>query len=223
MKNFGKALKLYLKVSFNPIVSAFGIFIMVGVVAAAVFSPESPENEDYMSMIAAAGFAQIGVGIFFIAGGPSMARNKYYISLPFAKMLFTVIPAVTAAVMSLIYDNVIFAVAAFCWQEQALADIMIIAPVNSFMVCLAVSCMGKPKLEPLYIIPMIILATEHLVLPNISAAAHGFGLPVVTSAVIGFLIFIAGAAVTLLIMNIWWRNSDRVYRRTDIPVQPQIS
>ncbi len=212
MKNFGKALKLYCKVTFNPITVSLGILIMGGLLVGAVMSPETPESSDYMSMIATVGFGQFGIIGCCLLGGTTVSRYRYCASLPFAKTLFTVVPTVFSAVAALIYDNIAVTIAAFCWCEQGLSDILIIAPLNSFIICLAVACFGKPKLEPMYIIPILVLATEQIVLPHISLTEHGFGLPVFISAVIGFLIFIAGVAFTLLIMNIWWEKCDHTYR-----------
>ncbi len=213
MKNFGKALKLYLKVIFNPITSVLGVFIMGALLIMAAVSPETPESDDYMSMLGSVGFGQFGIAVFCLMGNVSGLRYKYYAALPFAKTLITVVPTVCAAIASLIYDGIAITIAAFCWCEQALSDILIIAPINSFIICLAVACVGKPKLELLYLIPMFVMAMETIVLPHISLTAHGFGLPAFTSAVIGVLIFISGIALTLLIMNNWWKKCDHIYRR----------
>ena len=212
MKNFGKALKLYLKVLFNPLLTLFSAVIIVGILIAAVHEPEVPESDEYMSMIAATAIGQIGIVVFCLYGTISVTRCKFYSSLPFAKTLFTIVPMVFTAFMSLIYDLIIIMIAALCWTPQALADILIAAPVGSLMVILGVSCSGKPKLEWLYIMPFLILCTLQFVLPNISATMHGFGLPVITSAVIGALIFAAEIAVTLVVMNIWWKKCDHVRR-----------
>ena len=210
MKEFGKALKLYLKVTLNPITAAFGLMLMAMLLVAASLSPETPDSEDYMSMIGTVGFGQLGVVALFIMG-ISSSRYKYFASLPFAKTLFTVVPTVCAAAAALIYDNIAITVAAFCWCEQGLSDLLVIAPINSFIICLSIACIGKPKLNILYFIPILIMATEHIVLPNISFTAHGFGLPVLTSAVIGALVFIAGVVLTLVIMNVWWKKCDHIY------------
>ena len=210
MKNFGKALKLYLKVSFNPLLTLFGAVIIVGIMIAAVHEPEVPESDEYMSMISAVSFGQIGILIFFLIGSTSAVRSKFFASLPCSKLLFTVVPTAVTAALTLIYNSIVIAVAALCWEEQALADILIAAPVNSFIICLAVSVLGKPGLEALYAIPVLILATEQLVLPNISATKHGFGLPLIPSAVIGVMIFAAGTAAVLAVLNIWWRRCDHI-------------
>ena len=212
MKNFGKALKLYLKVIFNPITAALGIFIMGALLIMAAVSPETPDSDDYMSMLGSVGFGQFGIVVLCLMGSVSGLRYKYYAALPFAKTLITVVPTVCAAVAALIYDIVAVTIASFCWCEQALSDILMIAPINSFIICIAVACVGKPKLEILYLIPMFVMAMETIVLPRISLTAHGFGLPVPVSAVIGVLIFISGVALTLLIMSIWWKKCDHIYR-----------
>ena len=212
MKNLVKALKLYLKISFNPIVSTFGILIMVALLIAGVLSPETPESEDYMSMAVSAGFVQIGIAAVFLTGSVSMARNKCYASLPFAKALYTAAPAVASGAVALIYDVAAVTVAALCWSERGLSDILDIAPLNSFMICLAVACIGKQKLEWVYLICVMFLAFEEAVLPNISLTAHGLGLPLTVSAVIGALIFVLGMGLTLVITDIWWKNCDHTYR-----------
>ena len=212
MKNFGKALKLYLKASLNPFLALFSAVIIVGIMIAAVHEPEVPESDEYMSMIGATATGQIGVVVISLGGVISVVRCKFYSSLPFAKTLFTVVPTVFTAGLSLIYDLIIITIAALCWVPQALADIMIAAPIGSLMVILGVSCSGKPKLEWLYVMPFLILCIMQFVIPNISATKHGFGLPVVTSAVIGALIFAAEIAVTLVILNIWWKKCDHIHR-----------
>ena len=213
MKNFGKALRLYLKVIFNPLLTLFSAVIIVGILIAAVHEPELPESDDYMSMIAATAIGQIGIVVFCLYGTVSVIRCRFYPSLPFAKTFFTVVPTVFTAGLSLIYDLSVITIAALCWSPQALADILIAAPVGSLMVILGVSCSGKPKLEWLYIMPFLVLCTLQFVIPNISATKHGFGLPVVTSAVIGALIFAAEIAVTLVILDIWWKKCDHTHRR----------
>lgn len=212
MKRFVKALKLYCKATFNPIIAAVGIFIMGGILIAAAVSPRTPDTDEYMHMMGSVGFGQFG--IFILLGGVnSYTRNKYFAALPFAKTLFTVAPTVLAAVTALVFDNIAITIAAFRWCEQGLSDLLIIAPINSFMICLAVACIGKPKLELLSIIPIFIISTESMVLPNISLFKHGFGLPVTVSSVIGLLIFISGVALTLMIMNIWWKKCDHINQR----------
>ena len=212
MKNFGKALKLYLKISFNPIVSAFGVLIMFALLIAAAVSPETPDSEDYMSMIASVGFGQIGIAVFCLFGSITMSRNKWFASLPFAKTLFTVVPLVIAAVMSLIYYNAAVTVAVFCWERAALSDLLVFLPIDSVVIWLAVSAIGKPKLEWIYLICVLSLGTQQVALPNISATMHGLGLSVTAAGIIGGLIFIAGIALTLLITTLWWKNCDHTYR-----------
>lgn len=212
MKNFGKALKLYLKISFNPLLTIFGTGIIVAMMISVAAFPETPDSDDYMSMIGSAGFGQIGIVVILLMGTVSITRSRFYSSTPFAKTFITVVPLFCTAVAALIYDIIAITIAALCWCEQGLSDLLIIAPINSFIICLAVSCAGKPKLECLYIIPFVVLAWENIFLNNISVTAHGFGLPVPVSAVIGVLIFAAGIAVTLLILNIWWKKCDHIYR-----------
>ena len=214
MKNFVKALKLYLKVIFNPITTVLGVFIMAVLLIMAAVSPETPDSEDYMSMLGSVGFGQFGIAVFCLMGSVSGLRYKYYAALPFAKTLVTVVPVACAATASLIYDCIAITIAAFCWCEQALSDILIIAPINSFIICLAVACVGKPKLEIFYLIPMFVMAMETVVLPHVGLTAHGFGLPVVISGFIGILIFIFGVALTLTIMDLWWKKCDHIYRRS---------
>ena len=209
MKNFGKALKMYLKILFNPLLTLLGLIIIVAVTVAAAVSPDTPDSDEYMSMIGSVGFGQIGIVVLFIEA-VSVTRSRFYVSLPYAKTLFTVVPVVCTAAAAFIYDIIALAIAALFWCEQGLSDLLIIAPINSFVICLAVSCSGKPKLEWLYILMFVFLASEQFVLPNISATAHGFGLPAAVSAVISVLVFISGTALTLLITSIWWKKCDRI-------------
>ena len=212
MKNIGKALKLYLKITFNPIVAAFGIFIMAGLLTAAAVYPETPDSEDYMNMIGAVGFGQISSLIFFLFGSIAMSRNKYFSSLPYAKQLFTVIPTLAAAAVSLIYYAAAVTIAALCWEPAGLSDLLVFLPLNSIAICLAVSAIGKPKLEWVYLICILFLGTEQVVFPNISLTAHGLGLPMLVAGITGGLIYIAGIALTLFITNLWWKNCDHIYR-----------
>ena len=212
MKSIGKALKLYLKITFNPIVAAFGIFIMIALLIAAAVSPEAPDSEGYMSMIGSVGFGQIGIAAFCLFGSITMSRNKWFASLPFAKVLFTVIPVIVSSVISLIYYNAAITIAALCWEQTALSDLLIFVPINSAVMCLAVSAIGKPKLEWIYLICVLFLGTQQAVLPNISATAHGLGLQVLTAGIIGGLIYIAGIAISLLITALWWKKCDHTYR-----------
>lgn len=212
MKNFGKALKLYLKISFNPITLFFGIFIMAALLVAAAVSPEAPESGEYMNMIASVGFGQISATLFFLFGSIAVSRNKYFSSLPFAKLLFTVIPTLSAAAVSLIYYNAAVTIAALCWEQPALSDLLVFLPINSAVVCLAVSVIGKAKLEWVYLICILCLSVQQIALPNINATAHGLGLPVLASGIIGGLIYLAGIAVSLLITALWWKNCDHTYR-----------
>ena len=222
MKELGKALKLYLKISFNPIVGGFGLFVMAALLIAAALSPETPDSEDYMSMIAAVGFGQIGIAVICLFGSITMARNKFFASLPFAKTLFTAVPMIVSAVLSLIYYNAAVTVAALCWEPAALSDLLIFVPLDSAVMCLAVSAIGKPKLEWIYLICILFIGTEQAALPNISLTAHGLGLPVMTAGIIGALIYIAGIAVTLIIMNIWWKRSDHIYRGNNTYIKTNI-
>ena len=212
MKNIGKALKLYLKITFNPFVVAFCVFIMVAILVAAAVSPESPDGKDYMKMIGAVGFRQISVLGFCILGGTTMTRNKWFASLPFAKTLFTVIPVLVSSVISLIYYIAAVIVAVLFWEPAALSDLLIFDPINSAVMCLAVSGIGKPKLEWIYFICILFMGTQQFILPNISLTAHGLGLPLPTAGIIGALIYIAGIALSLLITNIWWKSCDHTYR-----------
>ena len=223
MKNFGKALKLYLKMTLNPIVSGFGVFIMLIILIVAALLPDSPDSEDYMSMIASVGFGQIGIAVICLSGSITICRNKLFASLPFAKTLFTVVPVVVPAVLSLIYCNAVITIAALCWEPAGMSDILVFAPLNGVVICLAVSAIGKSKFEWIYLVSILFLSAEEILLPNISITAHGLGLPVIAAAVIGALIFIAGIALTLLITNLWWKSADRVYRPSNGVAQVEIS
>lgn len=223
MKNFGKALKLYLKMTLNPIVSGFGLLIMLVILIVAALLPDSPDSEDYMSIIASVGFGQIGIAAFCLFGSIAISRNKFFTSLPFAKMLFTAVPAVVSATMSLIYFVVVITIAVLCWEPAGLSDILVFVPINSVMICLAVSAIGKPKLEWIYLICVMMLSVQQIALPNIGFTAHGLGLPVIAAAVTGALIFIAGIALTLLITNLWWKSANRVYRPANGGVQVNVT
>lgn len=222
MKNIGKALKLYLKITFNPVIVIFCVIITGGILLAAALSPETPDGEDYMNMIGAVGFRQIAILAFCTLGSTTMSRNKWFASLPYAKTLFTVIPALISSVISLIYYIGAVAVAAIFWVPAAVSDLLIFDPLNSAMMCLAVSAIGKPKLEWIFFVCILFIGTQQIVLPHISVTAHGLGLPVPTAAVIGGLIYIAGIALSLVITNIWWKNCDHTYRRYDNIVKVNI-
>lgn len=222
MKNFGKAAKLYLKMSLG-VTTIVGGLMAAGILILLWMDPATRDEADYMKMMGSINIGQLISVVLGLAGGINMMRSRYFLSLPFAKTLFTTVPVAASAGISLIYGIIAAAIVILRTDMQVLSDLLILMPVNIVIVCLVVSTLGKPRFFPLTLLGFLYMVFLQVLMPDLYFAAHGFGLPVQTACIIGALILTGGIALTLLIMNIWWKKGARTYRDQSQQINPLFS
>ena len=222
MKNFGKATKLYFNMSIG-ILSIIGALMAAGIFILVWVDPAVCGEDGYMNMMGSINVGQLLSVILVIAGGINMMKTRFFLSLPFAKTLFTTVPVIVSAGLSLIYGIIAAVIVILRADMQTLSDLLVLMPVNITFICLIVPTLGKYRFFPLHLLCVLYVVFSLSIMPELDITANGFGLPVQTACIIGALILVCGIALSLLITNIWWKKGNHTYRELTQQFSPFLS
>ena len=225
MKNIRKAIRLYLKISINPWLLSFGVLMLACVLAFIITVDPQLENETpkgFLPVLITMTFTLklFGIGVIQFPGILSLAGNKVFASLPFAKELYMKVHLFASIGMTLIFDLMIIGFASLRWAESDFVNLLIILPASSIPVFTVFSTLGKQKISILaligYLLFMIVTITPSTVLNKLS---FGVDLSVGIAAVIGTLIYIVGIVITVLLNRFWWKHCNHVNARKTVIVR----
>lgn len=201
-------MKLYLKAVANPFTIGFTLFMMIGMSLAFVIDPESVGSKDYMVMICAIQMGKFGVVLTVMMGNIKLHQNKFYAASSCAKYLFTVAPLTFGFTVSLIYDILLNVFAAVNFGITGLADVLVMNSIGSALLIFIAACYGKKKLTLWYAIPYMLFITAPVI--GRTGILYGMtGLSIGASAAIAASIYIGSSALLLLLVNVWWKKSDK--------------
>ncbi|MBQ6091619.1 MAG: hypothetical protein IJL07_10190 [Lachnospiraceae bacterium] len=219
MKNIKKAVKMYLKIAFNPFFTTLGVvFLSCGMIFFLVVDPQGEKN--FFSMLITMSFFSkfIGIGLILISGMFSLTGNKFFASLTFAKQLYVRVHVFASIGITLIIDIICTVVASICWSESDFVNLLIILPIGSTMICAPLSTIGKKRISLWGFIGWLFFMIVNLT-PSFIMNKMYIDLPVSTAIVIAVLIYIFGIGITVLLNHIWWKNCDHVIPRKAVPIR----
>ena len=214
MKQYTKALRLYLGIGFNPLMATVGLFLPLMMLISAAVSHAAKADDDYMSMIGAVGLGHIGIFFFFLLGGMKMAKYKFFYSTSCAKALYTAVPLTVALFLSLLYDITAVVIAALCWDPSGVSDLLPVTSLNTVLTCFFSTLSYKEtKLKWAPLLLWMLNCFQVALLRKIPAIRHGFGLPLGVSVLIAAAILLFGIGGIVHLLKWWWERSGRNYNR----------
>lgn len=208
-KYFFRAMKLYLKAAAHPLIVGFAILFSGMMLAVFIIDPDPVGSKDYMSMLSAIQSGKIGFFLIVMMGNLKLQQNKFYASCSCGKELYTTAPIVTILVISLIYDIALAATAAVNLGSTGLSDVLEIDSISSALLIFVAACFGKKKLTCGFAIPYFLF----MFISGFNGKSRFldgiFGLSVGLSAVIAVSVYVVSVVLSLIVVNVWWKKSDR--------------
>jgi len=207
MKNFKKALKFYLKISYNSVLICLGmIFLALGPTMLLTIR----ERDLFTYVLPVSLTPKIGILFILLQKTLDFTKSKVCVSLPFSKQLYTIIPTVVSASLTLIYDIALIILHITFKPQIPVSNFIVMTALGSFVIYLMHSTIRKPVLHSVYSIAWIIVIGSttfsnlhmNLPLPNLSLGA---------SIITGILIYIIGIGATLLIQKVWWKKCNHIF------------
>ncbi len=217
MKDFMKAMKIYIRALYNPVLFILVPCFLVPFLVAMAVDPAKPGTKDYGNMIALVGMMHVFILVMFFVGNIKLSGMKFFGSLPQAKVLYTDVPIAANGILCLILDTVIFAIAVLRCGSGTAADLLIADAVNSVITCAFNASSGKIRGKVMSVTGTVMVCmyfNQMLLLRRISFINNGFGISLPYAAVIAAAVYVIGFAVIHFGMLWWWKKSDRNYTLT---------
>ena len=206
MNRLAKAVKQYYGISFTwwtPILAlaATGGLGLIALLTAAVSGYDA--IGPLIPVIIGAYLHFIAPSFLFL-GALRSSDHKFFSSSTYAKSFFTSVPVVSALVMCLPLDILLYIV---CGSAPS-AEKMIINAVNTVLVCFIASSTNKSGQQIAGLIAVILYMFQFRIwlTPKLM---YGFGIPVPAAAAIALIIYIGGTALTIISADMWWDKSGR--------------
>lgn len=206
---FLRAMKLYVKVAAHPFVIGFTILFSGMMLTVFIIDPDPVGSKDYIPMLGAIQMGKIGFFLIVMIGNLKIQQNRFYASCCCGKVLYTVAPIVTSLVISLIYDVALAAIAAINLGSTGLSDVLVIDSISSALLIFVAACYGKKKLTYGFAIPYFLFLSIQGVIGKSGILDGIFGLSVGLSAVIAVSVYVVSVVLSLVVVNAWWKKSDR--------------
>ena len=222
MKELFRSIKLFFKISFflpTTIISlaifAASLYYML------IYKPPLEEYDEHMLFLMMYSFGHCAVAAFFAPGMEKTKSCKFLSSTSHARSFATVVPAVSTAMISIVLDIVMCIMIAMFKPELGAADSLIVNAPTGIFLCFIASAMDKPPLYPLCFggyMAYIWLSKKIITMyfePDGWSIKYGFGLPVPAAFIAALLIYAAGTALNILILDIWWKKIGRYFSNND--------
>ena len=217
MNNIKKAVKMYLKITINPLFVSCGLFMLVLALVTFMFLDPTDKGFGRTLITTTCCSKFYGIYMLLLFGNYSMMGNRFLASLPFSKELYMKVHLYAVIGISLVIDILIFVITAFRWPEGEFMNLLILLPIGSFMVNMTISTTGKQKIAILSLIGFIFALLAACV-PSLLLDILCIDSSVSTAAVIGALIYIVGFAITLLLNLFWWKHCDHVNAKKTVAI-----
>lgn len=207
---FFRAMRLYKKAAANPYTIGFEMLLAAAMLVFYTGVPKPVGSNGYMTMLGVIPLGKIGIFWIIMLGNLKLQQNKFYASCSCGKMLYTVVPIVTSFVLSLLYDAVFTAAAAVNAGSAGIADAVVLNAISDAFIFIVSVCYGKQKRIWWLVLPYILI----IFLPRYFSRFGMIdkGLELIVSMVIAIVVYVASIALSLLLVNIWWKKSDRSAR-----------
>ncbi|MBR5684274.1 MAG: hypothetical protein IKW96_13550 [Ruminococcus sp.] len=217
MNNFMKAMKLYLRTAVKPLTLLFGLGVSGTLLISLIVDPEKQGSDDYGKMVACMGMLHAMLLMVFFVGNISIARLKFFGSLPQAKVLFTDVPIAAMGIVCLVCDIIIFTAAYVRCGSGTAADLLIVDSVNTVVACFINATMCKYKSRSYTVLSALLFVmffNQMVLLSKLSCFRNGFGVTVTAAALIAIAVYIIGFAAVHFFMQHWWNTSGRNYNNS---------
>lgn len=217
MNKVTRAFRLYLRAAANPIVIAFGLLMMIGLLVAFIVDPDPVGSKDYGVMLGCIQFGKIGVLLVTMLAIAKIRNNKFYISCNCAKEMFTIVPVSVVMIIAFLYDIVLEVIAYVNLGMQGFSDMLVVAALSSLLVIIAGVCIGRGGVMGVlsacaYFAYMML----QFVFRKESIARVILGQTVTRALIIAVCCYIVAIAVTFVMANYWWKKGNRFYPTTAI-------
>ncbi|MBO4493916.1 MAG: hypothetical protein J5724_05955 [Ruminococcus sp.] len=214
MKDFGRAVKMYIMTSFSMIFLVFGLGTAIMALVAMATDPAKRGDKDYWDMLGVMGLMHCMLIVIFFLGNVKISRYKFFGSLPQAKILFTLVPAAVVGALCIVLDIFVFTIAMVRCGADTAADLLIIDSVDTVIACLLNATMQKQKNKFITValgLLFILFLDQVPLLKRMRMSNYGFGLSLPQAAVVAATVYIAGFLLVCLAMKLWWEKSGRNY------------
>ena len=207
--SFLRAMKLYLKAAANPFIIGLTILFSGIMLTCFIIDPDPVGSKDYMTMLSALQMGKIGFFFIVMKGNLKIQQNKFYASCCCGKELYTAAPIVTVLAMSLIYDIALASTAAVNLGSTGLSNMLVIDSVSSALLILVAAFYGKKKLTWCFAIPYFLFMFISRFIGKLRFLDGIFELSGGLSAVIAVSVYVVSVVLSLVVVNIWWKKSDK--------------
>ncbi|MBP5579445.1 MAG: hypothetical protein J6X56_08230 [Ruminococcus sp.] len=219
MKDFGRAVKMYIISSFSMILLVFGLGTAIMALSAMAADPAKRGDKDYWDMLGVMGLMHCMLIVIFFLGNVKISRYKFFGSLPQAKTLFTLVQAAVMGALCIVMDISAFTIAMVRCGADTAADLLIIDSADTVIACLLNATMQKQKNRFITValgLLFIIFIDQVPVLKRMELSNYGFGLSLPQAAAAAAAIYIAGFLLVFLAMKLWWEKSGRNYNNAAV-------
>lgn len=203
MKDFLKACKLYVNVLYTPVFRVISILVMSIGVFEAFFLSSPKSSDDYFKKIILISIFHFGILIRNIY--IDLLHPKIFYSVKFAKKYNTIVPLLTTASVSIIYDVILFVVSAINLGLTFATDLMIVNAAVTIIACYF-SIPSDLRNDYLGVLPsacvIVILNARREIHPDLM----GYGFSLYTDILITLGIYIAGCFVLIAVSELWWKK-----------------
>ena len=222
MKELLRSIKLFFKISFFLPTTIISLVIFgASLYYMLIYKSPLEGYDEHMLFLMMYSFGHCAVVAFFMSGMEKTKSCKFLSSTSHARSFATVVPAVSTAMISIVLDIVMCIMIAVFKPELGAADSLIVNALTGIFLCFIASAMDKPPLYPLcfggfiaYIWLSKKIITMYFELDGWSLK-YGFGLPVPAAFIAALLIYAAGTALNILILDIWWKKIGRYFSNND--------
>lgn len=209
-----KAMKLYMKLAFSPILIIMGLLFSTALIAASAKEPAQRGTHDYASMMGSMIFGHIGV-MLMVAKVPFLtSTSKLFLSMPCAKELYTTVPVIAASFLGIIFDSISAAAAMQTWSGPVY-DLIVINALGTVVITFIATILGKKSRFStlIFAVSYVVLFLSGVALPKVAFVRNGM-IPDTASgpalcAAVTLAVYILGIAGSFLYARHWWNSSDR--------------
>lgn len=213
LKELKRQIKLYFMNSLylpGVLLSAVTFCVTAGLILKLTkYIPEPDEISEKvdLTIIMGLSYYHLSVLLFFIQTMSKVNKHKFFRSMPRARQYSVILPIISALAMSVICDIIMNCCIAFGAGFLNISAAIIINAIATSVICFAVGVLDKPILQPvgLCIIPAYFMVLSKGDIPVLTNT----NIPIPAAIATAVLIYAAGTAVSILVMKLYWKYSQR--------------
>ncbi|MBQ5312276.1 MAG: hypothetical protein ILP19_09615 [Oscillospiraceae bacterium] len=209
MKDLKKAIAMYFRISLTRVAPLIVLAELAGIVMILAAMSVLAEADDIsltswgIDKLSVITVAHLMIPSFFLIGAMRSAQFRFFSTPGFAKQFSVKAPVISALILSVPFDIILLVLS----PAYIRPDMLIINALNTVLMCFITASMNKSGLQAVGMLLMIPFFGQMFVWRNIFADGSGMSLPVAVAAALG--IYIAGTALNIFIMDLWWKCPGR--------------